>query len=126
MKTALSTLDLKAILKNGFEVCGLYPFNADRVNYALLKYRNADNVSNESVESLNLSNIEKEKAECRQALQVIEKNIDTDIIEEFKRAKSTGEWTGDMENKGLFQLWNKLLNSSGIKNYIDFENILIF
>lgn len=70
-------------------MCGLYPFNADRINYTLLKFRNAENIGNGSVESLNLiclnlkSDIEKEAAECRQALQVIEKNIDTDIIKRF-------------------------------------------
>nr|XP_012234572.1 PREDICTED: uncharacterized protein LOC105679239 [Linepithema humile] len=55
LKTALGTLDLKTIMKNGFEVCGLSPFNADKVNYALLKYRNAENISNKNVENLNLS-----------------------------------------------------------------------
>lgn len=80
-------------------VCGLSPFNADKVNYALLKYRNAESISNKNVENLNLSVTEKEDTQYKQALQVIEKNIDIDIIEEFKKSESTDEWTGNIENK---------------------------
>ena len=102
LNDAVSKLDVKAIMKTGFEVSGLFPFNPDKVNYDLLKYRNEN--SNDNTKGENSLDLEKEESECEQALESIKKKLDASFIELFTKAKRDGVWLGDIEMKALFEL----------------------
>lgn len=94
IEQAVKTLDTENIMKNGFKVCGLHPFDPENVNYDLLQFREGSQESETASDTAN-DNIE-------QAKLLFENNLDQNLLNDFKLSKSQDEWAGSLENKGLF------------------------
>lgn len=69
-------------IKSGFSCTGLFPFNADNVNYSKVILRKTSDVENNS---LNIS----------PQLELIERNIDKEPLKQFHETKNNNsKWTG--------------------------------
>ena len=104
----LNNLNVKDIFRNGFQRCGLCPFNVNAVDYSkviTLKRRNVET-------------IEQYSEQYKNALECIEKNITQDTLDSFKKQKSKN-WTGKIEDKNLFELWSKLTKTNCDETEID-------
>lgn len=101
LKLALDSVDSKKIIKNGFEVCGLHPFNPENVDYSLC------NMYDRQMESPKTSDVQ-ESAVNLTLLETLQNNLDPNLIREFEGCAEDGLWIGDMKNEGLFDFWRKL------------------
>lgn len=108
LKMALDSRDLMDAIKNGFRSCGLWPFNADAVNYNVLSKKNKTKCSNNNVNTaINLN--EDAMTKNKEVLLLFEKNIiDPTILECFKQAQAVKNWNGDVRYQALFESWLKL------------------
>ncbi|XP_076303005.1 uncharacterized protein LOC143221405 [Lasioglossum baleicum] len=122
LKMALDSLkDEKDIIQSGFKASGLVPFNPNAVDYDILNKPKRSisthaegNVKEHQVTS---NNVMEDK---NQHLQTFEKNISPEQLLEFKN--SNGQWTGNIEKKGLFEYWLQIGGTSfGINTYEDFK-----
>ena len=105
----LNNLDTKAILKNGFRACGLMPFSADGVNYE--KVMNRSKTQKHSDEQINEQQLDvQEKSSYVIVIKCIEERIDFSTLKQFQLAHEKNDWTGETENKNLFNVWNHYKN----------------
>lgn len=104
----LNNLNVKDILKNGFRRCGLYPFNANAVDYTKVI----------TLKRSHVETIEQYSEQYKNALECIEKNMSKDTLDSFKKQKSKN-WTGNIEDKNLFELWSKLSKTNCDETEID-------
>ncbi|XP_057336960.1 uncharacterized protein LOC130675358 [Microplitis mediator] len=116
LKQALKAIDFKTIIKNGFHDAGLYPFNADAVNYNILNKtvkKKSIPESNDENSSTN-ENADSEKQQKQNLLKVFESDlISSDTLKLFKRIGVNGSWDGDIKLQGLFDSWKKLKQLCG-------------
>lgn len=92
-------------IQSGFKCCGLYPFDANSFNYkkCLQQHRTASttNIDNEN----HTSELD------RTHLEMLEKNIELNILQQFKDLKTNGNvWTGDVTYQALFDIWSKIVD----------------
>ena len=116
LKMALDSHDLTPAVKNGFRACGLYPFDANAVNYNILSKKSKKKDASVKPDSTNIyQNSIAKKAEL---LDIFDKNlISPAILEFFKQAELEGKWNGDQSYVALFESWCKLRKlCSGKKN----------
>ncbi|XP_039303425.1 uncharacterized protein LOC120357327 [Solenopsis invicta] len=105
---ALESYDLTDAVKNGFRACGLYPFNADAVNYNVLSKKSK---KKDASINLHLTNNSDQDSIIKntELLAMFEKYvISPDIIESFKQAESENKWNGDVKYVALYESWLKL------------------
>ena len=83
---------------------GLYPFNPDAVNYNILnKNRKKTNDSTSNGSQNNKSDYNSEDANL-QLLRLFETRIlSSTVLEAFKKDEQSQFWSGDVEQKGLFE-----------------------
>lgn len=106
----------KQTIQNGFRASGLMPFDADAVEYNVLKKKKKKKtINNEQV---------REQQECQrpqpnsepesnmQHLMALEKNLSDDVLQAFKQAEASGIWNADIENIGLYNYWLKIKRAS--------------
>ena len=100
-------MNMTEISLNGFRVCGLYPFDANGVDYSKIFIR-AQSSNGDSTEIL------QNEANVPDALSItlkgIEEYIEESTLKVFKETTST-EWTGPSEDKNLFYLWRNINNA---------------
>jgi len=99
LKSAIDTLDIKTIMKNGFKTTGLYPFSADAVNYNKLRNKTTGNGGPDDAEPQN---------DDHNALSVMEKYIDPITLRRFEEVGVDEEWHGDLEDSSLFLVWKSM------------------
>lgn len=99
--------DFENTIKAGFRRCGLYPFDPDAVNYErCIKQTNSSNF-NEREQSTT------ESLSKQLSLEYFEKNIDKNILKQFKDLKKNNlDWTGAIEYSALFNTWNKMYTNA--------------
>jgi len=105
--TALSQIiydkEMASNIKSGFRATGIYPYNADNVDYTKIIVRTVP-------EHDNLINADNMK--CH--LQFVEskiKKIDVNLLDEFKRTKrGQYEWDGNEKATMLFTLWSQIMD----------------
>ncbi|TGZ48876.1 Uncharacterized protein DBV15_12526, partial [Temnothorax longispinosus] len=108
LKMALESYDLTDAVKNGFRACGLYPFNADAVNYNVLSKKSKKKDASINLHSTNNSD-QDSIIKNTELLAMFEKNvISPDIVESFKQAESENKWNGDVKYVALYESWLKL------------------
>lgn len=94
------------IIKNAFKASGLYPFNPDALDYNLLVKKSKKTLqsavlSNSAVStSSNIIN-----SEDQTYLNTFEKTLPPDLLKQFLSCESKGQWTGTIQNSGLFGYW---------------------
>ena len=96
-------------IHNEFRASGLMPFNPQAVDYNVLqKKKNRSSIENEMFLS-NMDIITRKKLH----LNNLETNLSEKLLEEFKISEATEIWTGDVEEKGLFEYWLKIKKNCG-------------
>lgn len=115
LKLVLEANDFSKSIVHGFKSCGLYPFDADAVDYNILnkrKKRKPLSASTEIDKSLPAST--KECDDNQKLLQLFETDmIPSDVLEEFKKHELTETWNGELRYEGLFESWLKLRKLCG-------------
>ncbi|CAG5079246.1 Protein of unknown function, partial [Cotesia congregata] len=101
LSKALSQLDLPKILGKGFEVCGLYPFCADAIDYSKIV---GDNSQKSNLET---NDIKTNDQVDNSFINFVEQNINSESLERFKNAAKIGDWDGPLEEKRLYEFWLK-------------------
>lgn len=100
LKETLERIDVANILKNGFRVCGLYPFNVAAIDFSkILKREN----------TLSTSVISHE--DHSKVLAYMKNMLGPEIITKFKENKND-EWKGHPDDRNLFYFWNKVTKLS--------------
>jgi len=90
LKITLDSLtNLESMIKNGFKTCGLLPFSANTVNFNILNKNKKPGCTESETNYVNL-NSSNNKHEYNNHLQMFEKNIDSEILKDFKSAELTG------------------------------------
>lgn len=88
-------------IQSGFRVTGLYPFNADSVDYSKIIVR-----------TIPIHKITSNIDDIKSHLTFIENNInkfDVDLVTEFKRTyRGKYEWDGKVEASLLYNLWSAI------------------
>lgn len=106
LKKTLERIDIVSVLKNGFRVCGLYPFNVDAIDFSkLFKTRNELSIPASVIDYEDHSKF----------LAYMENMLGSEIIATFKENNDT-EWKGLLDNRNLFNFWNKVSKLSMTKS----------
>jgi len=105
----------KNAIVNGFRASGLYPFDANIIDYSVLDKKkksksSTDNVTctlpHETHGEMNCST-----SSCSNELELIEKRLSIELLQQFKAAEVEGSWTGDVTKQGLFEFWLEVKKS---------------
>ena len=102
-KTIDSMENFGNMTKNGFKTCGLYPFSADAVNFNILNKNQKSTTAEKENTNENVT-VNREES-YTQHLDLFEKNIDSQVLQDFIKAESSGSWTGQINLEGLFMYW---------------------
>ncbi|XP_011699153.1 PREDICTED: uncharacterized protein LOC105456648, partial [Wasmannia auropunctata] len=108
LKETLEGIGVTKILKNGFRVCGLHPFNIDAIDFSKL-FKRENTLSKPAIDH----------EDHNKFLAYMENMLGSEIMT-FKENKDD-EWKGLPENRNLFNFWNKVsklcvTNSNTISN----------
>jgi len=109
-------------IRNGFRICGLYPFDVNAVPFEKLLKTTADD--SEKTESEESEPREKNEEDIRSILSFIESMIGVERLEEFKRCEKD-QWNGQTKDEGLFNFWldiKKKIPDSSLQNMSISEN----
>lgn len=108
---ALTNLNTKKILENGFEACGLYPLNVNALNFNKTSKR----MQNNSFEVISDPE-ETSSSEIHQddeVLKALENFLDKEKLELF-RSHTGPIWTGEIEDTNLFKFWHSIKISKDV------------
>lgn len=118
LKEAVDSINFADIVKKGFECCGLWPFSADSVNYNILNKNKKKETRIEQQCELIVNETPESNSEedYKKQLTFFEKNIDKDLLREFKQAElnESPVLLADVTNYGLYKYWIKIKTLSGI------------
>lgn len=99
LNKAIDSADIFKCLQNGFRVCGLYPLNADAIDYSKIirnQNRSTQEVSVDEAHQDGKTNI---------VLDFMRENLDKNIIDEFEKNRDIDKWQGIIEYTKLFEFW---------------------
>lgn len=118
LKNALTSLNLNKIFEKSFHACGLYPFNADSINYnKLIKFETKDNQKEQSESNT----IETETTSNLSFFGQLQYKMDETVLAEFS-SNNSNEWKGDLEYKQLYLFWQSCHNESKLLCNDDLQN----
>jgi len=101
LKNTLQNMKVDKTLQNGFQICGLYPFNENAVDYKKVFTRTTKSkVLCVQEEDTSINHINNEEI----ALTCIENMIEKNKLLVFKSYKSR-QWTSKKEDESLFYIW---------------------
>lgn len=123
IKKTLENLEVKKLLQSGFVKCGLYPFNADAIDFTKVFQSNIKQLELEELEDKSSEKNDKER------LKIFESFLTDEKIQTF-RMNENSEWKGETKEESLFQIWYNLSNSNveivdTINNSAQFNDSLI-
>lgn len=97
---------LKDNIKNGFRVCGMYPWNPDAVDYSKC-------ITTRHINNLPMTNhFSESTSDYNQARTILESLIEVEKIVQFKNVYDKGEeWNGPIECKDLYYVWKKTIDT---------------
>jgi hypothetical protein len=99
-----SISNIETIFKNYFKACGLFPFNADNIDYSKLLYdENNDSLREEK----------QEDSAIVQHLRYLESYIEPEVLNKCYELMGA-EWTGKSEDRSLYSIWYKIYLWSGL------------
>ena len=120
LKSIIDGFDLVKILKEGFQNSGLHPWSEKVINYEKIPKRELEKVPTERIEytpyvpestpSLEVQEFVKDSGVTTEFLQYIEQLLDSDTLQAFKNVEEYDDWTGKLEDTGLFYFWRKIVN----------------
>ncbi|XP_055713105.1 uncharacterized protein LOC129807685 [Phlebotomus papatasi] len=101
----ISDQRMRGNIISGFRACGIFPFNADEVDYSKVIKRKEEVLQNDCKET------DPEESADAVFLRMLENRIDVSTLHQFKmtRMKNT-HWKGDVESKNLFEFWNNAVS----------------
>jgi len=101
----LKSEDFSNTLKNGFEACGLCPFNPDKVDYGKCVNRLQNEQEKSEVEQIS----DNPKDFGPKFLKYFESRIPKSMMNEFWRCHQTSTLPEDVTTHGLFAFWVDML-----------------
>lgn len=105
LQNALKSIsNLENIFKNSFKVCGLYPFNADNIDYHKLLTED-NNELNKTKEAMD--------PEIVSHLRYLESYVQPDFLNKCYELMGA-DWTGEIKDKSLYDIWYKMYQKSGL------------
>ncbi|XP_062561242.1 uncharacterized protein LOC134225303 [Armigeres subalbatus] len=111
LKKAVDRMEnLTSTLENGFKRCGLFPFNADSVNYSSLT---SGSCKESSIMAPNFS--QNDTLNAVQTLYQFESYLSQQQLKCFMQSQ-TGNWTGPVEDTGLFTVWKRMRDDTAGKS----------
>lgn len=108
LKIALDSLpNLPKTIKSSFESTGLVPFNAEAVDYDIISSKTKKSKKNvKKIEKHNVESVEVvEISGDEKYLDVFEKTLSKELLQEFESCEKQGIWKGEISNLGLFHYW---------------------
>lgn len=100
---------------SGFKCTGLFPYNADNVDYTKIVMRNEPQFSSTTNSDRSAND---DVFLMSSYLKFIENNIDSQLLAEFKQTDEVGsEWKGKIESQHLYDFWRKIRQKDRIENY---------
>lgn len=115
LKQAVDKMEnLATTLANGFRRCGLYPFNSDSVNYSSLTSGKPDEPMGDSRSSpMRVAEPETDNINHIGCLEQLESFLSPQQLQCFKQQTDMENWTGPIEDTGLYLVWNKMGGERG-------------
>uniref|UniRef100_A0A6P7GWS7 Uncharacterized protein LOC114347427 isoform X2 n=1 Tax=Diabrotica virgifera virgifera TaxID=50390 RepID=A0A6P7GWS7_DIAVI len=92
-------------IKNGFKWCGLFPFNASKVQYNKL-FKTKTNIAEPSTGTFEIPNKDQNNQETQEFKQQFESRLASETLCSFKSSGSS--WQGDPTFEKLFVYWKSL------------------
>lgn len=111
LEQSLNAINDKQLLVNGFKKSGLFPFYFEAVEFPRIMLIN-DCTSEVEVRTENSENVTNER------LQVLESIIPPEKLQLFY-LNASDEWRGELEDKSLFEVWQKLARQFIIKTEVN-------
>lgn len=107
LNNSIDGCEYDELLRKGFKRCGLFPFNADNINFSRLVPAATDIPQNEifnDEQATKQESVETKPETVR--LKNFEDLIDSNVLNLFR--SSPDEWTGPIECAALYSIWKKL------------------
>lgn len=99
------------IIQNGFRSCGLFPLDANGINYG--KYFKAT----EKIVSRETNKAHENLQITTKLLQILENKIGSEKLDRFK--ESGLQWEGDIRDTSLYVLWRELTDDIEVNHQTD-------
>lgn len=115
LKMALNEMkEEKNVIVSGFRAAGLVPFDEKAIDYDILIKKKRKSPTGEDDHSVPIYQASNHSSfeDTEQHLRKFESNILPELLEEFKSSLAIGVWTGESENKGLFEYWLSISKKS--------------
>ena len=103
LKTAIDSFsNLQITIQHGFQTCGLFPYNANAVDFNVLNKKRKKSTEVQNLEAIPSSKEDKDK----EHLKYFESKLNVIDLEDFQNAVFNGTFKiSKSSNKGLFQYW---------------------
>ncbi|XP_022191510.2 proteoglycan 4-like isoform X1 [Nilaparvata lugens] len=114
LKEVLDKTMNESTIKNGFRVCGLYPFNVNSVDFTKC------NIMSTGTKETELKGSgQKHHAEKEVILKHIESFIDPNTLQQFKETYKlfTPIWNGSESSHDLYVVWKKIKDETRVETY---------
>lgn len=102
-------------LRRGFDLCGLYPWNADAIDYGRLITNVSKNCEPEKVSTEPPPKYEYNQEPenlYKEQLGYIEAGLESDQVERFTNNRYEEHWFGPIEELALFNFWKRFKDMS--------------
>lgn len=99
LNKTVDSADVSKCLQNGFRVCGLYPLNADAIDYSKIVRNQTQSTQEVSIDEADQDN------KTKIVLDYMRENLDKNIIDEFEKNRDIDKWQGLIEYTKLFEFW---------------------
>lgn len=119
-KALQSMKSLKDMITYGFKASGLYPFNADAVNFNIFNENKRASENNSMVQGEN-AELKPDVNEYKKNLEFFEKYLSINVLKDFKDSERDGIYIGTEQNRGLFEYWIYLKNNCTKPVFISFK-----
>lgn len=127
LQKAVKKVVTEQVINNGFRKCGLYPWDADAINYKVTKCNAAS--KDKTGNSTSIKDVPTKVTNGREnkraiALEVLESEIGPIKLELFQSYASNESWEEniDVRDHSLFVVWNKIQSEVDLE--MEFDGLL--
>lgn len=100
-------MNMLALSTAGFRACGLHPFDANAINYTLLRNLQTDSTTLAKVDTTQ-AKVDRPDSTST-ALKAVESKLESTLLAQFKTIHAeSGTWPKNSKDFGLFNFWQSL------------------
>lgn len=122
----ISKESFESTIKNGFRTCGLFPFNANNVDYSKCIKPNTEVIQKPPKPDNVIVVQNKNRERHNDHLQYIETKINYEILEMFRECRERNEMPKNAEAFMLFDVWSKIKTDNENDELCLVEDIIEF